>query len=295
MTLPIGVLAIYVALVAWIGLGIDALRRRRFNWFIGWGIGMLLVLNVGYFVRGAPDSIAFFIGIYDVLINVGVSGDGPAAMGQCAGNACSVWGDTFDFHPKWGVAFYDRFLNGPQFRRNLLYGHIFFNTVAFVLLHVQLWRPGTEGVWKQRHTWLGRLTFASVTVGVACAVWLASEHGAVPEYGGLWSTYGFYFMSACVYVCAVMGVVAILRGDVAAHRTWMIRFAGAMWGSYWLFRVVLFVIDPLLREFDTIAILLVIWGSAPAGIAVAEAWRVAAARRASPRSAPELPGSPIAG
>ncbi|MEN0065329.1 MAG: DUF2306 domain-containing protein [Myxococcota bacterium] len=197
-------------------------------------------------------------------------------------------GRPIRYHPKWGVAFYDRFLNGPQFRRNLLYGHIFFNTLAFVTMHVQLWRPGTEGPWQRWHRRLGRITFASVTLGVLCACWLATEHAAVPEYGGVLAQFGFYFMSACVYVCAVMGVVTIRKGDTEGHRTWMIRFAGAMWGSYWLFRVVLFFIDPLFRQTDTLAILVVIWGSAPAGIVIAELWRRAAARKAD-----ELPAASV--
>lgn len=112
--------------------------------------------------------------------------------------------------------------------------------------------------------------FACLTISLICAVWLASEHGPVAEYGGALSTYGFYSMAACVYLCAVMGVLAIRRGDNALHRVWMFRFLGAMWGSFWLFRVVLFIIDPILRNFEAAALLTVIWGSAPLGILIAE-------------------------
>lgn len=287
MDLPYGVLAFYAGLVVWAVIFADALRRQTYGWFVAWGTVLLLALNVGYFVRGAPDSIAFFIGIYDVLDNAGLSSAGAAAMGTCENNACSVWGDTFAYHPRWGVAFYDRFLNGPDLRRTMLYMHIGFNTIAFVLLHLQLWRTGV-GANQISHRWLGRLTFGALTLGVASAVWLASEHGAVAEYGGWLAQYGFYFMSMCTYVCAIMGVVAIRRGDAALHRIWMIRFAGAMWGSYWLFRVVLFFIDPLLREVDTAAILTVIWGSAPAGIFIAEVWRRRADRRAAEDATPAL-------
>jgi hypothetical protein len=34
-----------------------------------------------------------------------------------------------------------------------------------------------------------------------------------------------------------MGVLAIRKGDRVARRVWMIRFAGSMWGAFWLFRV----------------------------------------------------------
>ena len=284
MELPVGVLMIYGALAVWVLLLLDAVRRRSSTAFFGFGIALLLVLNVRYFIEGATSSIAFFIGIYDLLDNLGVRSDGAAALATCANNDCSVWGERFNWHPAWGVAFYDRFLNGPKFRTNLLYGHIFFNSVTFVLMHIQLLRPG-NGLRRRQHRTIGQVSFASVTLGTACAVWLASEHGSVGEYGGHLSTYGFYSMSAFVYVCAVMGVIAIRRGDTVGHRVWMIRFAGAMWGSFWLFRVMLFIIDPLLRDYEAAAILCCIWFSAPLGILLAEVYRRRSEARA-PRPSP---------
>lgn len=35
------------------------IRRRHFGWFIGFGIVLMLVLNVRYLVEGVPASIAF--------------------------------------------------------------------------------------------------------------------------------------------------------------------------------------------------------------------------------------------
>ena len=136
-------------------------------------------------------------------------------------------------------------------------------------MHVQLMRPGgtPQG---GLHKMLGRVTFFCLTISVICATWLASEHGPVGEYGGSWSMWGFYSMSAVVYSCAVLGVIAIRNGDYEKHRIWMWRFAGSMWGSFWLFRVLLFVIDPLFRDIEALAIQICIWGSAPAGILIAE-------------------------
>jgi len=162
----------YVALAVWVGLLVQAYRKGSYWLFAIFGIGILLVLNVGYFINGVPDSIAFFIGIYDVLDNLGTNG--APALASCPDNACSVWGDRYTNHPSWGVA------------------------------------------------------------------------------------------------CAVMGVLAIRNGDHANHRIWMIRFVGAMWGAYWLFRVMLFVLGPLLRQWDSAAILSCIWFSAPLGILIAE-------------------------
>ena len=266
MALPIGVISVYAALAVWAGLAVYGITQKSFRLFLIFGIALMLYLNVGYFIFGVPASIANFIGIYDVLINLGLaSANEAAAVSTCPDNACTVWGDRFVHHPGWGAAFYDRFANGPQFRSTLLYGHILFNSLAFVLVHIQLFRPG-YGEYGQSHRLLGQITFGFLTLSLICAVWLASEHGAVPAYGGELAKYGFYSMAAFVYGSAILGIVAIRSGDAAKHRIWMFRFAGSMWGAFWLFRVMLFVIDPLLREVQSAAILICIWGSAPLGI-----------------------------
>ncbi|MEO0321641.1 MAG: DUF2306 domain-containing protein [Myxococcota bacterium] len=293
MDFPWGVIIIYAGLVTWLVLFVRALRqggKAAWRGFAAFGIGLLLFLNVRYFVEGIPASIAFFIGIYDVLINLGVPPEGAVAIAGCQTPDCSVWGERFAFHPEWGVAFHARFLEGPELRRNLLHGHIFFNSVAFVLMHVQLHWPGI-GARRRLHKHLGRVTFAAVSLGVVCACWLASEHHNVDAYGGSLSAYGFYFMSACVMVPAIFSAVTIRRGDLAAHRVWTFRFAGAMWGSFWLFRVMLFVLDPLLRDVRAAAILACIWLSAPLGIVIAEAFRHARERA---RDAPDSAALPLA-
>jgi hypothetical protein len=269
MELPIGVLGVFAALVIWAGFLVRGFQSARFSGFLIFGLGLMLFLNVRYLIEGSTAGIAFFIGIYDVLINIGLRGSVPEAMMACEGNACTVWGDIYTTHPAWGVAFYERFANGPEFRSQLLYGHIAFNSLAFVLLHIQLMRPaGQPG--GNNHRLLGRISFAALCLSLICAVWLASQHGAVAEYGGAWSTWGFYSMAAVVFSCAAMGVIAIRAKDRARHRVWMFRYAGSMWGSFWLFRVMLFVIDPLLRDYESAAILWCIWMSAPLGVLLGE-------------------------
>lgn len=274
MTFPIGVIAVYVALVVWLVLLVLGIRRRRYGWVIGFGIALMLVLNVRYLVEGATAGIAFFIGIYDVPINLGLAPPDaqPAGMAGCVDGRCSVWGDRFALHPSWGVAFYERFVVDAPLRTMLLYGHLFFNSLVFVLMHVQLLRTGS-GPHRMAHKVLGRVSFLFLTLGVGCAVWLASEHGAVSQYGGRLAEFGFYSMSAFVYGSAIMGVFAIRSGDRSAHRIWMWRFVGTMWGSFWLFRVMLFVLDPLLRNHEAVALLICIWFSAPLGLLIAETVR----------------------
>jgi Predicted membrane protein (DUF2306) len=270
MTYPIGVIAVYFALAAWVLLLVLGMRRRRYGAVIAFGILLMLVLNVRYLVEGAPAGIAFFIGIYDVLNNLGLASNAQVAgMTGCAGGECSAWGERFALHTTWGVAFYERFVADAPLRSMLLYAHLSFNSLVFVLMHVQMLRTGS-GPHRQAHKVLGRVNFVLLTLSVVSAVWLASEHGAVPQYGGRMSEFGFYSMAAIVYGTAVMGVLAIRAGDRASHRVWMWRFVGTMWGSFWLFRVMLFVLDPLLREVEAMALLICIWFSAPLGLLIAE-------------------------
>ncbi|MGI9606206.1 MAG: DUF2306 domain-containing protein [Acidimicrobiales bacterium] len=271
--MPIETIVFYGALVLWAGLLAQGLRVSKWQGFMLFGIGLMLVLNIGYFVRGQGDAIAFFVSIYDLLDNVGVSSQGelPAALATCPDNACSI-ADNYDSHPAWGVAFHDRFANGPTLRRSLLFAHIGFNSIAFVLAHVQLAKPGT-GSNARRHRILGRVAFGSVTAGTLCAVLLAREHGPVEEYGGIWSTLGFFSMAFVVYFCAIKTATTARSGDIRSHRVWMFRFLGSMWGAFWLFRVMLFVLGPLLRNVEAGAILICIWFSAPLGVLIAEWFR----------------------
>jgi len=290
MKIAYDVLAFYGLLLVWAALLAVGLRRRRFAPFLGFGVALLVALNLRYFVAGPPAAIAFFIGIYDTFDNIGLGRtEGAPALATCIDNACTVWGERYVNHPSWGVAFHERFLDGPQLRTNLLYGHILFNSIAFVLLHYQLYRPGL-GPRPDRHRRLGRVAFASLTLGTICAVWMASEHGSVDEYGAMAAELGFYSMSAIVYATAVAGVVAARRGDHGSHRTWMIRHLGSMWGSFWLFRVLLVFTGPLLRSYETASVLISIWLSAPLGVLIAEYVRTrsltAGARVETP--APEL-------
>lgn len=267
------VLVFYGGLVAWTALLALGLRRRSWEAFLGFGIVLLLALNVRYFIEGATGGIAFFIAIYDVLDNLGINAnDPPAALAACPDNACTVWGDRYTQHPSWGVAFHERFVTASTWRSGLLYTHIGFNSIAFVLMHIQMLRPGT-GSNRGLHRMLGRISFGAVTLGTLAAILLASEHSPVSEYGGVGSMLGFYSMSLFVYGCAVMMVRAIRGGDVEAHRKWTMRFAGSMWGAFWLFRVMLFVLHPILRNYESVALLICIWGSAPLGILIAEAIR----------------------
>lgn len=269
VALPPEILIMYTTLVIWAGLLLNAYRRRSYTMFLRFGVAFALVLNARYFVSGIPNGIAFFVGVYDVLHNAGNTSQADSLIPCFEGDECSVWDEAvFSLHPSWGVAFYNRFVNAQRTRTLMLYSHIFFNTMAFVLIMVQLHQTGFDH--RRKHQLIGYAALISLVFGVSSSLYLASEHVSVTHYGGSMSTWGFYFMASCVVFCAAMGLVSILRKDVEAHNRWMVRFAGSMWGSFWMFRIMEFVLGPLLRNHDTVSILMAVWLSAPLGIAVAE-------------------------
>ena len=87
MELPLGVLGVFAALVVWAGLLVRGFRSGRYSAFLFFGLLLMLFLNIRYLIEGSANGIAFFIGIYDVLINVGGRGRGSGGdddlRGQC--------------------------------------------------------------------------------------------------------------------------------------------------------------------------------------------------------------------
>ena len=90
--MPIETLVFYGALVLWAALLLQGMRNSKWQGFTFFGVGLMLVLNIGYFVRGQGDAIAYFVSIYDLLDNAGVSttGELPTALATCQDNACSI-------------------------------------------------------------------------------------------------------------------------------------------------------------------------------------------------------------
>ena len=272
--MPVNVMGFYGAVFVWavlISWGVS--RPKLWPSIASFGLVILLFLNIRYLIEGAPAGIAFFISLYDFFDNLGLgTRDVPAAMTTCLDNACSLWGPTFELHQTWGVAFYDRFVSAPALRTNALYLHLACNSIVFVLMHIQLFRPGHTAL-GGNHAWLGKLTMTFLTIGTVAALYLASEHDTVGPYGGVWAEWGFYSMSLCVYGAAVMGWRTAVQKDWEQHRIWMIRFVGAMYGAFWLFRALLIVTGPLLREWESASLLISIWLSAPLGLIIADALR----------------------
>jgi hypothetical protein len=252
------VLATYAALVVWAALLVQVFRQHSsFGPFIDdFGLVFTIVLNSRYFVQGPPKAIAHFAGIYDVLHNLGANELTAAALGPClAGDDCSAFSDFYKNHPTWGVSFYRRFAEAPPTRTMLLLLlHVFCNTLTLVLTTLQLYWMG-HGQTKRQHRALGYVTLILLAMGAGTsALLLAAEHADVVDYAGALSTYGFWSMASFVVSCAIMGVVSIRKRDFDAHKKWMFRFVGSLWGSFWLFHAMELVLGPLLKSYNILSL-----------------------------------------
>jgi hypothetical protein len=69
--------------------------------------------------------------------------------------------------------------------------------------------------------------------------WVISirTHSQVQAYGGVLSILAFGTMWAAVVVPLTLGYLCIKRQDIANHKKWMIRFFGALFGSFFFWRI----------------------------------------------------------
>ena len=256
----------YVALVSWVLYAFWAWRTRRWVSFFVFGLVFTVVLNSRYILEGMDGGIGFFTGIFDVPAHIGVSPEAPGeTLTTCANNDCSVL-TQYETHPSWAVAFHERFV-GNDGRAALLIGHLSFNTIALILATLQIWRPGGQF---RSHKTLGKVCLASFVLSMICAGTLNSELHAVESYGHWWTMLGLYFLGLTVLVPGFLGIRAIRNADSEIHRVWMWRFTGALWGSYWIFRAEMLLVDLLVKDTEGWTLAFPAWTSGLIGIAMAE-------------------------
>lgn len=277
-TVPYGVIVTYSALFVWIGTFISGVCSIPGNGgkgyipFIVLGLFIALFLNVRYLFEGIPAGLRFFNGMYDVIVNLGenyTKGELPPNVVRCDnGQDCSVWGENhFPIHSAWAVAMYRRFQPGSDPTRSIMfYIHIISNSIAFFLVHYQILYPG--GLKKNKwHALLGKICFLCATVGALSALWMSSEHDAVPEYGGFVAEVGFWLMCVCMWVPAAVGIIKMRNADMAGHRAWMVCFAGGLWGTFWGTRIPALVLDPFFRSYPIgTNFCISVWISGPMGL-----------------------------
>lgn len=260
------VVGVYAALGS--GLGLLAMKRYRHGFHLL--AALACYLNFQYGLYGVAQPISFFVSVFDVGHSLGVEDFSQLqGMSKCSSNNTCTQLGQYEYHPAWAADFYDRFVLGDAFRRARLYLHIWMNTVALVLGLVQF-RADLRKAYPRVHRLVGWLATAFCSVSICSAMTLAVEHGPVESYGGNAAVAGWFEMAACVLVPLIMGVRKARQRDFAAHRRWMVRWSGAMWGAFLVFRAIFLVLGPLLRWHKNACILIAIWVSAPIGMAVAE-------------------------
>ncbi|HWM02671.1 MAG TPA: DUF2306 domain-containing protein [Actinophytocola sp.] len=163
----------------------------------------------------------------------------------------------------------------PGWMHHVFAAHIVFAGVALLLSPVQLLNRVRVRV-PRLHRLVGRIVLASILVAGAAGLLLAGVSAAGPV-----GTAGFGALAVLWVTFAVLGLRAILRRDIAAHRRWMLRTFAMTYAAVTL-RLWLLALIPLLGDFRS-AYLLVPFLSWVPNLIVVE-WLLR--RKAAPDSRP---------
>jgi hypothetical protein len=228
----------------------------------------LLAFNFRYFVD-IVESSRIFISIYDFTANYFHKGNATFLMENCLDNNCSK--TNYTLHPNWAVAFFNSYFKEQNLftlRNTLLLVHIFSNSVSLLLMMVQPW--AIRNNYKTVHKYFGYLSVFLLVTGISSSSILASYHHNIDAYGGQYSSVGFYQMGLTCVIPALLGLFYILQGNVKLHKKWMVRALGAMWGSFFIFRILEFIVFPIFvlinSEKFSNPVLVNIWFSAIMGV-----------------------------
>lgn len=131
-----------------------------------------------------------------------------------------------------------RNLNSNTLRRGEIVIHAIAGTIALLigpwqmLAPIRAARPGL-------HRWLGR---AYVVVAIASGAASLALHAKLESYG---AGHVLMVMGALWIAATVLGLAAVLRGDIVAHWSWMVRSYSLAWGA-----VSIRLFDQLLKFFE---------------------------------------------
>jgi hypothetical protein len=93
---------------------------------------------------------------------------------------------------------------------------------VYALLGAFQFSAGIRSRWPVWHRMAGRVLFGCGVLVAGSAVWLSIAHVALTPAGLLLLAFRLIFASAML-MALVLGLAAILRGDVSTHRAWMTR------------------------------------------------------------------------
>jgi hypothetical protein len=195
-----------------------------------------MIFSFRYWYLPIDIAAGMFSGIYDPFYNM-FPGLASEDIIPCTANEykCSVLYFDYPKHVAWTIALFDGYtLHSwmPKFLRV----HILFNAIAICLIPWQLWLMKNEKV--DTHRTVGRIIGVSAVIGTSVG-WLISirAHSTTEAYGGVLSIIAFGTMWSGVVVPLTLGYIFIRKKDIVNHKKWMIRFFGALFGSFFFWRI----------------------------------------------------------
>jgi hypothetical protein len=195
-----------------------------------------MIFSFRYWYLPIDIAAGMFSGIYDPFYNI-FPGIAEKGMIPCTVNEykCSVLHFDYPEHVAWTVALFDGYTLHAWIP-NFLKVHILLNAIALCLFPWQLWlMKNGKG---HTHRVVGRIIGISAIIGTSVG-WAISirSHSNIQAYGGVLSMIAFGTMWAGVVGSATLGYIFIKKKDIENHRKWMIRFFGALFGSFFFWRI----------------------------------------------------------
>ena len=177
-----------------------------------------------------------FSGIYDPVHNL-FPGLAAQDLMPCTANeySCSVLSLDYPKHVAWTIGLFDGYTLQAWIPR-VLKAHILLNAIALCLFPWQLWLMKKGKI--HRHRVIGRIIGISAVLGTSLG-WFISirAHSDIEAYGGVLSIVAFGIMWASIVGSATLGYIFIKKKDIENHKKWMIRCFGALFGSFFFWRI----------------------------------------------------------
>lgn len=273
-------------------------KRRQWSYNVGFGLLTVIMFYLNFQFFPWNDQVRVFefvIAIFDVPYNIFFSGASPQHLAEMDGHdfvrcndplngkympanvSCSPIKGSFNlgYHSGLGVAFMDDYVYSPaaKLKRAMLLFHILGQTISLGLCYLQLHKPmRTKFLWLHRYS--GRVCVVTGIIGSVSGGILGGYHyfDKVPAYGNVPNAMGVQFCMVLTCTCLYKAVRAVIAKDIPSHKLWMMRYAGAMWGIFLIFRLMFLIIGPiftLMKLHPGSIYNLVSWTSGPIGIVIA--------------------------
>jgi hypothetical protein len=233
--LPVTVIG-YVLILMVVGLRYLYQRQNPPLWVQFACIIPFMLFSFRYWYLPIDIAAGMFSGIYDAVHNM-FPGMAEKDLIPCSNTdyPCSVLNFAYPKHVAWTIGLFDGYTLHAWIPQVLKW-HILFNALALCLFPWQLWLMRNGEV--KRHKIVGRLIGISAVMGTSLG-WFISirAHGDIPAYGGALSVFAFGTMWASIVVPVALGYSAIKKRDIETHKKWMVRCFGALFGSFFFWRI----------------------------------------------------------